>query len=277
MQPTAVGNISLETSTVARGPQKPSEKETRVMWRNRTVCLVGITLALGAGGCIVHEDRHVTNNSGGGAHSAPTGSAGLSVGWDLAYVDGARVDCGSAGTPTVTVVAQQHATGARYSASFPCDDGVGLMNNLPAGAYDVALDLEDEGGRIVSGMDYDSVVAFAGSVTGPGFIQRFPIQAWDMVWTIALQQRNGRNVQVACRDVGASTVRFIAQWETDQAEYYDLPCETYGAITTAIRPGDYQVQMLLLDDVGRTLADTDVVGYPVDMNAPAAFDVDFAL
>lgn len=250
------------------------------MWRNRTVCLVGITLALGAGGCIVHEDRHTSYSGGGGgsgSHPAPTGSAGISVGWDLAYVDGTRVDCASAGTPTVTAVAQLRATGARYSASFPCEGGVAVLDNLPPGSYDVALDLEDESGRIVSSLDYNGVSAFSGSVTGPGHVQAFPIQAWDMVWTIAVQQRSGRNVQVGCRDVGATTVRFIAQWEADQPEYYDLPCDSYAAITTAIRPGDYQVQMLLLDSVGRTLADTDIVGYPVDMNAPAAFDVDFAL
>src|SRR5207244_13098133 len=133
-------------SRAARGLHKPSEKETRVMWRNRTVCLLGITLALGAGGCIVHEDRHTTSTGGGGGggggggvQPAPTGLAALSVGWDLASVDGAQVDCAAAGTPTVTVVAQQRATGARYSATFPCDDGVGVMDDLPAGAYDVAL------------------------------------------------------------------------------------------------------------------------------------------
>jgi len=251
------------------------------MWRNRTVCLLGITLALGAGGCIVHEDHHTTSTGGGGdgggTHPAPTGLAAFSVGWDLAYVDGAQVDCAAAGTPTVTVVAQQRATGARYSATFPCDDGMGVMDDLPAGTYDVALDLEDQNGRIVSSMDYDGVAAFTNGVTGPGFVQRFRIQAWDMAWTIAVHQHSGSSVQVDCRDVGAATVRFIAQWQGEPAEYYDLPCESYGAITTAIRPGDYQVQMLLLDAQGRTLADTDLVGYPVDMTSPAAFDVDFAL
>jgi hypothetical protein len=278
MQPNGPASLRIGAARAANKlvPQ-PSTKEKRAMWPNRTVCLVGITLALqAASGCIAKVNTH-DGRGGGSYRPVPTYDSGLSVEWELAYLDGQGVACEGAGTPTVTVVAQQLGSGARTAVSFPCDDQVGVVDGLAPGSYDVSLYLEDEVGRTVSAVDYGGLVVLAGRVTEPAYVTTFPIQAWDVAWTLAIYHRDGRATPASCGDVGAATVRFITQLGAEAQESYDMGCNSYGAITTAIRPGDYLVQMQLLDRAGRTLADTDIVAFPVTMREPALVDIDFGL
>jgi hypothetical protein len=248
------------------------------MWPNRTVCLVGITLALQAAtGCIANVSTHDGRSSGGGPRPVTTYDSGLGVEWDLAYLDGQGVACGAAGTPTVTVVSQQRGSGARTAVSFPCDDQVGVVDGLPPGVYDVSLYLEDELGRTVAAVDYSALAVTSGRVSEPAYVTTFAVQAWDVAWTLAIQHRDGRATPARCADVGAATVRFTTQLGSEERESYDIPCSSYGGVTTAIRPGDYLMQMELLDGVGRLLADTEIVAFPVTMREPAQVDVDFAL
>jgi hypothetical protein len=255
----------------------PEIKGETAMWRNRTVCFVGLTVALLAG-CVVESSPRGPRSTGGssGPRDVVVASAGLTVRWDLAYLDDELADCAVAGTPVVTVTSQLRGTRERFTASFPCEIGVGLMDGLPPGTYDVALDLEDDLGRVVSVVDFPGVPTFSNRVTETE-VGYFPVQVWDVAWSLAVHDRYGRATQVSCGQVGATTVRFITQYDLEPQEAYDLPCPTYGGITTAIRPGDYLVQMLLLDRAGRLMAETDIVDYPVDMDAPALVDVDFGL
>src|SRR5439155_24556603 len=111
---------------------------------------------LGASGCVVDETSrparggyHPPSDSGGyqppasgggpGSGSGPVGDSGLSVRWDLSYLDGKASDCDAAGTPTVAMHATQRASGARFNAQFPCAAGGGVATALPSGAYDVPL------------------------------------------------------------------------------------------------------------------------------------------
>jgi hypothetical protein len=77
--------------------------------------------------------------------------------------------------------------------------------------------------------------------------------------------------------VNAASVEFTATLAGAAPESYLLPCSDYAALTSAIRPGDYQVRMLLLDHAGRTIGDTGVGLIGVTMDAPAALDADFDL
>jgi hypothetical protein len=248
------------------------------MLPNRTVCLLGVIVAVQASACVVDGGAsHHGSGSSGGSRPVGTSEGGLSVQWDLAYLDGAATDCVAAGTPTVAVVSRLRSTGESFTAAFPCDDEVGVMDRIPPGVYDVSLDLQDDLGRTVSIADYAGVVVFSNDVSAPDRKVRFSIQAWDLAWTIAIDHRRGSSTPVRCGEVGATTVRFITQLGVEEPETYDLDCGSYSAVTTAIRPGDYQVQMLLLDGAGRAISDTDAATYPVSAFDPALVDVDFGV
>jgi hypothetical protein len=255
------------------------------MWRNCTVCLVGITLA--GTGCIVNEThspsggyRGSSRDSGGGtAPSGPpvaTGSGALGVRWGLAYLDGNPTDCQAADTPTVLL----HATlsnGARYNASFPCTAGGGVATALPGGVYDLTLELLDAHDRPVSTVSRDDVPVFDGTTSEAGGVAVLAVQAWDLAWTIAIVHRNGASSPASCGDVGAASIRFVAQLGGESADVYELPCNDYSALSTAIRPGNYQVQMQLIDYQGRRLSETDPLAFPVTFDRPAMLGADFAL
>jgi hypothetical protein len=98
-----------------------------------------------------------------------------------------------------------------------------------------------------------------------------------MLWTIGIEQRNGSIAAARCADVGAETVQVVTQLGGEPPETYQLPCDDYGAVTTAIRPGDYQVRMLLLDQRGRPMSDTGFGSFPVTLDRPAVLDADFVL
>jgi hypothetical protein len=204
-----------------------------------------------------------------------TGDSGLSVRWSLAYVDGELIDCDDAGTSSVTLQAEERSTGDRFSVSFPCAAGAGVATRVPPGVYDVSLDLLDAPGRPVSGFSYRGVQVFAGRVTEPDRAAVFPIQTWDLLWTIGIANRNGSITPLTCRDVGAVTIRFVTQLGGELPEAYELPCEDYGALTTAIRAGDYQVRMLALDYRGQAISDTGPGFYEVNLEEPAVLDADF--
>jgi hypothetical protein len=246
------------------------------MWRNRTVCLVGITLVLGTG-CIVHQNSESTT-TGGGSPPPPvlvTGDSALRVHWELAYLDGTLTHCEDADTPTVTVRATMRS-GARFVESFPCEIGVGVAV-VPPGLYDVAIDLVDSLGRPVSTLYQTDLRVFDGLVTEPDEVALFPVQTWDLVWTIGVLQRGGRVTPATCRDVGAATVQFSARLDGEAPEIVELPCESYSAVSPAIRPGDYEVRMLLLDRLGRPLADTGIGVVEVTFDETASLDADFTL
>jgi hypothetical protein len=258
------------------------------MWRNRTVYLVGFTLALQGAGCVVEQGSdydapgrgYQGPDSGGarapgGAPGPVTGDSGLSVRWSLAYLDGELIDCDDAGTSRVTLRAEERSTGARFSVSFPCAAGAGVATRVPPGLYDVSLDLLDPPGRPVSGFSYRGVQVFGGRVTEPDRAAVFRVQTWDLLWTIGIANRNGGITSVTCRDVRAVTIRFVTQLGGEPPEAYELPCEDYGAVSTAIRAGNYQVRMLALDYRGQTISDTGPGFYEVTFEEPAALDADF--
>jgi hypothetical protein len=236
------------------------------MWRNSTVCLVGIALGLGGTGCIV-ESGDPDHPRGG--HRPATTASGVAVAWDLAYVDGRLIDCQTADTPTVTLTVTSRASGIPHVASFPCEDGVGVALGIPPGIHDIALDLRDSQGRIVSTLSNDLQI-YDGTVTEPEEAL-FPVQNWDLLWTIA--GRGGR--PVTCREVGAVSVEFSAQLPGETPEIYFMPCEDYGLVSTAIREGDYRVRMRLLDYRNQTMADTGFGLELVTFDRPAELEAEF--
>jgi hypothetical protein len=255
------------------------------MWRNRTVCLAGITLALLAGGCVVddghsHPDGYHPSGRGGGPgpDAQPVlGDSGLRVSWDLAYLDGQLTDCASAGTPTVVLRAQLRATGDRFRATFPCEARGGITTDLPAGLYDLGLDLLDTEGRTVSTLDHPDVRLVPGTITDTDEVAELPLQTWNLEWSIGLGHRNGGTFPLSCADVGGVSVRFTTQLAGEPPESFTLPCEDYNAISTAIRPGDYQVRLLLIDGQGRVLGDTGPGSVQVNRQDPARLAADFDL
>jgi hypothetical protein len=254
------------------------------MWRNRTVCLAGITLALLAGGCVVEDNQHPDGyhptNRGPASSPGPrpvTGDAGVRVRWDLVELDGQLTNCNAAGTPTVVLRAQLRATGDRFSATFPCQAGGGVTTDLPAGLFDLSLDLLDTQGRTVSTLDHPDVRLFSGAITDTDEVAELPLQTWRLEWTIGVGHRNGGTFALSCVDVGGVSVRFTAQLGGEPPETFTLPCEDYNAVSTAIRPGDYQVRMLLLDGHDRTIGDTGPGSVLVSGDAPAHLAANFDL
>jgi hypothetical protein len=254
------------------------------MWRNRTVCLLGITVAVSAAGCVIQDasDPHggYGGPPGGGHDTGPRiipGPTGVSVAFELATLDGKLTDCAEVDTPTATLHATLRATGTHFAADFPCEAGAAALEGLPAGLYDVSLDLLDAGGRAVSGFDLPGLQVWDGSVTTPAQAAVIPVQTWDVGWSISVTRPNGLLAAVTCADVGATTVEFTAQRSGEAPETYQLSCEDYGVITTAIPPGEYQVRALLLDRRGRLLGDTGVGSVSVGLDAPATLDADFTL
>jgi hypothetical protein len=245
------------------------------MWRNCTVCLVGITLSLSAAGCVVqagHPSSGGHRGSSGGP--APVSDSGLTIRWDLATLDDKLTDCDAAGTATVALRATHRSSAAQFTASFPCDAGIGVVTGLPPGDYALALDLLDLFGRVVSVVDHPGVPVFTGRLTQPD-VALFPIQTWDLLWTIGIERLSGGVVAATCRDVGATTARFTTRLEGEAPETYELPCEDYGAVSTAIRPGHYEVRLLLLDARGRAINDTGPGFFEVTFDEPAELDADF--
>lgn len=254
------------------------------MWRNRTVCLVGITMFLGATGCTFHESDGYRGGRGGGqpgpsypgpgGGGARSGDSGVAVAWDLAYLDGRFTDCDAADTPTVTLRLTPNAPTAGFEASFPCDDGVGAIVGIPPGDYDVTLDLRDPLGRPVSTLTNPGIRVFGGAVTEPE-AALIPVQTWDLLWTIGIEHLSGRVSAATCRDVGAGSVQFTARFDGETPEVYRLPCEDYGAVSTAIRPGDYEVRLILLDYQGRPIGDTGPGYFEVTFDELAELEAEF--
>jgi hypothetical protein len=250
------------------------------MWRNCTVWLAGMTMSLGAIGCVVEENDGPSNGYSGGYNPggpAPVVSgAALRIRWDVAFLDGKLTECDVTDTPTVNLEVTLRATGDRFTASFPCEAGGGLVSDLPPGTYDVALDLLDRHNRPVSSLDYPGLPAFTGSVSEPEDVAVFPVQVWDMTWTLAVATPGGLRT-ATCGDVGATTVQVSTQRGGEAPEVYTLPCADYGALSTAIRPGNYSARMVLIDGRGRLMADTGPGSFAVTFDAPAFLDADFTL
>jgi hypothetical protein len=248
------------------------------MWRNSTVCLVGVALGLLGTGCFVDDGDPGYGGGGGGYHPPPpvvvvSNGAALALQWDLAYVDGKAADCESADTPTVNVSLDPTSSGTPYSVAFPCGAGAALATGIGPGEYEVTLDLVDSHGRTVASLTHPPVRLFPDTTTRLGEPALLPVQTWDLGWTIG--QRGGR--ALSCDDVNAASVEFTAQLGGGAPERYLLPCSDYGALTTAILTGSYQVRMLLLDHAGRTIGDTGPGIVNVTMDAPATLDADFDL
>jgi hypothetical protein len=247
------------------------------MWRNSTVCLLGGVVALAGTGCIVNEHAH--DSGGGGYHPPPppavvSDGARLSLQWDLAYVDGKPADCETADTPTVNVRLDPASAGTPFSVSFPCGAGAGLATGINPGTYAVSLDLVDSRGRTVTTVTHPPVGLTPGTTTQLEEPALLPVQTWDLTWTIGARGPQG----LTCDDVNAASVQFTAQLGGGgPPDSYLLPCSDYRAVTTAIRPGDYQVRMLLLDHAGRTIGDTGPALVTVTMDRPATMDADFNL
>jgi hypothetical protein len=241
------------------------------MWRNSTVYLAGITL-LGVG-CVVDGGPNVPH--GGyrdpGPSTVVVHEAGLSVGWDLARLDGTLTNCDEADTPTVTLRVTPHAPGPVVTSSFACGAGGGTITGLSPGPYDVALDLRDPDGRIVSTVEHPPVDVLADTVTQLDESAEIPVQAWDLVWHIG--HRPGHDL--TCGDVGAISIQFTAQRDGDEPATYLFPCDDYAAVTTAIPPGGYQVRMLLLDADNRPVGDTGPGHMDVRSDTQATLDADF--
>jgi len=245
------------------------------MWRNSTVWLVGSALALLGSGCIVNE--HV-DSGGPGYHSPPppvavASGARLSVAWDLAYVGGKPADCETADTPTVNIRLDPAPNGTPYAIAFPCEGGAALATGIDPGTYEVSLDLVDTRGRVVASQTHPPVRFFFDTTTQLEEPALLPVQTWDLAWSVG--HRGPR--ELSCEEVGAASVEFSAQFEGETRETYLLPCNDYNALTTAIRPGDYAVRMLLLDRAGRAIGDTGLGLFTVTLDAAAALDADFDL
>jgi len=246
------------------------------MWRMSTVCLVGSALSLLGTGCIVH-DNHSTHD-GGGYHPPPPpvvvpSGARLALQWDLAYLDGKAADCEGADTPSVTVRLDPAPAGTPFSVSFPCEGGAGLATGIAPGRYTVSLDLHDSRGRTVTTLTHPPVDLFSDTTTQLEEPALLPVQTWDLAWTIGHRGPVG----LSCNDVNAASVEFTATMSGSPPDKYLLPCSDYGALTTAIMPGQYNVRMLLLDRAGRIIGDTGNGLVTVTMDAPAALDADFDL
>jgi hypothetical protein len=243
------------------------------MWRFSTVYLAGITFL--SVGCIVDAGPDDYDYSGGyhdpGPPTVVVHEPGLSVGWDLSYLDGTLTDCDEADTPTVRLRATPHGPGPAFTATFACAAGGGTTTGLTPGVYDIALDLRDPDGRIVSTVEHPAVEIFAGAVTQLDESAVIPVQVWDLVWRIG--HRPGH--ELTCRDVGAVSVQFTAQRGGEEPAVYQFPCDDYGALTTAIPPGNYQVRMLLLDARNRPMGDTGPGEIDVRSDSQASLDADF--
>lgn len=241
------------------------------MWRIRTVFLAGISV-LGVG-CVV--DAGPGTAHGGyhdpGATTVVVNESGLSVAWDLARIDGTATTCGEADTPTVTLRATPRQGGAVVTSSFACAGGAGTVTGLVPGAYDLALDLQDRGGRIVSTVEHPPVDVLPDTVTQLNESAEIPVQVWDLAWHVG--RRPGG--ELACGDVGAVSVQFTAQRDGEPPVDYLFPCDDYGALTTAIPAGAYQVRLLLLDAGNRPIGDSGFARVGVRSDTQATFDADF--
>jgi hypothetical protein len=242
------------------------------MWRNSTVWLAGSTLVLLGTGCVVYDDDPYGHGHSGD-HVVVSSPAALAVDWDLAYIDGKFTDCEAADTPTVVVRLEPRQPGPRFSAPFACQAGGGLVTNVTPGIYDIALDLEDARGRVVSTVEHPAVQLFHNTTTDLEEAAEIPVQTWDLFWTIG---RRGSRA-LSCDEVGGQMIEFTAQRAGSAPDVYRLPCDDYGAISTAIVPGDYQVRMLLIDHRGLTIGDTGPGRIDVGFDAPASLDADFDL
>jgi hypothetical protein len=244
------------------------------MWRNSTVCLVGSALALLGTGCFVDADHdHGRSYPPPGGTVVVSGAGQIAVSWDLAYLDGKFTDCESADTPTVVLHLEPRQAGPRFSAPFSCEAGGGVATNIAPGLYDIALDLQDARGRTVSTVEHPAVELFQNTTTELEEPAVLPVQTWDLLWTIG--HRGTR--ALSCDDVGGRMIEFTAQLGGAPPDVYRLPCSDYGAVSTAIVPGDYQVRMLLIDQRGLAIGDTGVGRVNVTFDAPASLDADFDL
>ena len=244
------------------------------MWRNSTVCLVGSTLALLGTGCFVgDEDDHHHGPPPGGTVVVTSSAGSVAVGWDLAYLDGKFTDCEAADTPTVVMRLEPRQPGPRFSAPFACEGGGGLATDITPGIYDLALDLQDPRGRVVSTVEHPPIEVFARTTTELEEAAVIPVQTWDLLWSVG--HRGTR--ALSCDEVGGRMIEFTAQLSGGGADVFRLPCSDYGAVSTAIVPGDYTVRMILIDHRGLTIGDTGPGRINVSFDGPATLDADFDL
>jgi hypothetical protein len=188
----------------------------------------------------------------GAALEAGGETATFVVDWSLVRVGSATaVTCKEAGTPQVRFAATPAGGGGlTYGGLIPCDQHPAHLPMVPAGQYEVVLELRDAEGTVLSAIE-GSFRAVAGGETDLGVVA-FQIQSFELHWSLS----HGGQAST-CEAAGATTVELVTRLAMEPEVGYSFPCDSGQGITPAIRLGTYQVTVRVLGALGRPLWQTD--------------------
>ena len=187
----------------------------------------------------------------GAALEAGGEAAAFVVDWSLVRVgSGAAVTCKEAGTPQVRFAATAAGSGMTYGGLVSCEQHLARLSMVPAGQYEVALELRDAEGTVLSAIE-GSFRAVAGRDTELGVVT-FEIQSFEVSWSLS---HGGQ--ATTCEAAGATTVELVTRLAMEPELGYSFPCGAGRGISPAIRLGTYQVSVRVLGALGRPLWQTD--------------------
>jgi len=207
---------------------------------------------------------------GGGAKGTPPAAcvvgatATFSLAWSLEDATGADSTCDGVAGKTVDIDLVNVSTGAESLTTIPCAALGATTCAAPAGQYHISMKLRDAGGNVLS-----EIVAWleflvdgqntavtslpfqvGGDTTkGRGFAATWSI---DQATTHAIE---------SCTQANATSVRLTAGMST-----FDLPCANGKGRTTAVDPGNYSVNLELIDSAMSPLSVTQTMSISIAAN-----------
>jgi hypothetical protein len=223
----------------------------------------------GAAGSASGDAGGGAGGSGGAKGTPPAAcvvgaTATFSLAWTLEDETRAESTCDRVGGKTVDIDFVNVSTGAESLMTFSCAAGAATTCAATAGQYHISMKLRDAGGNVLS-----EIVAWleflvdgqntavtslpfevGGDTTkGRGFAATWSI---DQVSTHAIE---------SCAQAGAASVRLSVGQTT-----FDLPCTNGRGRTTPVDPGNYSVNLELLDSAMSPLSVTQTMSVSIAAN-----------
>jgi hypothetical protein len=238
-------------------------------------------VGLATGGCFEgsrHFHHHDDNGSGGATGGGQGGRGGqggavsrcdasatpsFAVQWSLEDSAGQPTTCAAVGGATMDLDVLEVATSQVSHDTFPCDALAGAGAALAPGKYSVAMRLRNAAGEVLSEAIAPTTYDIAANcVTDLG---RVPFEAvvtavnpyLTLSWTI---DRVVTGATLSCADAHAAKVVLTAGTTA-----YEWPCAAGQGATPPLAPGNYDVNVKLLDATGTALSVTSTM--PVVVSA----------
>ena len=205
-----------------------------------------IAAASQAAGCIF-----VSGDDDGGG-----GTASVSASWDVLN-DGSPANC-PAGATTAAVNAQRSTDTDPFVDLYDCSAGAGIADNLPAGDYEVWIDLTDDSGATLFAESESFNVSLG---DGENVSANFQIDAYNGAFDVSWDILDSGGTDVGCAGAPNGVGILGTLSGTTEATDTRLDCaaglDPTIATTDPMALGDYVVVLSILDNANPPLSQGD--------------------